>query len=303
MNPIRLLLCLATALFVACSGTTPPPQAPTPQRAKTAAAPALPAAAPATPDDIAAWDASISCLQQEGLGCAAAAGASPEASGSGDNGSGSGSGPNSETAAYLRATMLLRDACTRHYAPACGALAKQLYKAGPNGGSAGQARELAKRGCEGHHLASCSLLISLARGEADQLSAAENFLLARCNGIVPEACVALGRGYAAQAIPQGDRGLMNGLFTRGCDQKVADGCAELAAHGQAVRLDSTRIARRTAGGVLGGPGGGLSGSGLSQVGLVRRSVALNSIRRNSNCSPSVPEAVRVVLRSRRLRAR
>ena len=241
MNPIRLLLCLATALFVACSGTTPPPQAPTPQRAKASAAPALPAAAPATPDDIAAWDASISCLQQEGSGCAASVGASPEASGSGDNGSGSGSAPNSETAAYLRATMLLRDACTRHYAPACGALAKQLYKAGPNGGSAGQARELAKRGCEGHHLESCSLLISLARGEADQLSAAENFLLARCNGIVPEACVALGRGYAAQAIPQGDRGLMNGLFTRGCDQKVADGCAELAVSHQFGRGTPVRL--------------------------------------------------------------
>jgi enoyl-CoA hydratase/carnithine racemase len=117
--------------------------------------------------------------------------------------------------------MLLRDACTRRYAPGCGALAAQLYNDGPNGGAAGQAGELAKRGCEGHHLASCSLLISLARGETDQLTSAESFLLARCNGIVPEACVALGRAYAAQAIPQGDRGLMNGLFSRGCEQQVA----------------------------------------------------------------------------------
>jgi TPR repeat protein len=137
--------------------------------------------------------------------------------------------------------MVVRDACNRQYAPACGSLAKQLYKAGPNGGSAGQARELAKRGCEGHDLTSCSLLISLARGEADQLGAAENFLLARCNGIVPEACVALGRGYAAQAIPQGDRGLMNGLFTRGCEQRVADGCAELAVSHQFGRGTPVRL--------------------------------------------------------------
>ena len=246
MNPIRPLLTLATALLVACSGGSAPPPAPAPQRPQAAPTPPLPAAAPATPDDIDGWEAAILCLQQEGSGCATALRPPTEGSGSGDSGSGSGSGSgdaqNNDTASYLRATMLLRDACTRRYAPGCGALAAQLYNDGPNGGAAGQARELAKRGCEGHHLASCSLLISLARGETDQLTSAESFLLARCNGIVPEACVALGRAYAAQAIPQGDRGLMNGLFSRGCEQKVADGCAELAVshhygRGTPVRLE------------------------------------------------------------------
>ena len=243
MNPIRALLTLATALLVACSGGSAPPPAPAPPRPQAAPAPALPAAAPATPDDIDAWEAAILCLQQEGSGCATALRLPTEGSGSGDSGSGSGSGdaPNNDTASYLRATMLLRDACTRRYAPGCGALASQLYNDGPNGGAAGQARELAKRGCEGHHLASCSLLISLARGETDQLTSAESFLLARCNGIVPEACVALGRAYAAQAIPQGDRGLMNGLFSRGCEQQVADGCAELAVSHQYGRGTPVRL--------------------------------------------------------------
>ena len=244
MNPIRPLLTLATALLVACSGGSAPPPAPAPQRPQAAPTPPLPAAAPATPDDIDGWEAAILCLQQEGSGCATALRPPTEGSGSGhSSGSGSGSGDaqNNDTASYLRATMLLRDACTRRYAPGCGALAAQLYNDGPNGGAAGQARELAKRGCEGHHLASCSLLISLARGETDQLTSAESFLLARCNGIVPEACVALGRAYAAQAIPQGDRGLMNGLFSRGCEQQVADGCAELAVSHQYGRGTPVRL--------------------------------------------------------------
>ena len=241
MNLKHTLIVLAAALLVACSGAAPSPQTPTPRPAKAAPAPAPLAAAPVVPDDIAAWDASIVCLQQEGSGCAGALQAANDGSGSGASGSGSGDGPNRDTSAYLRATMVLRDACNRQYAPACGSLAAQLYKAGPNGGSVGQARELAKRGCEGHNLPSCALLVSLARGETDQLTAAENFLLARCNGIVPEACVALGRAYAAQTIPQGDRGLMNGLFTRGCEQKVADGCAELAVSHQFGRGTPVRL--------------------------------------------------------------
>lgn len=244
MSIKQSLIILSTALLAACSDSATPTPSPTvaaPQVAKEAPTSTPPAVAPAMPDDVAGWDASITCLQQEGSGCAPALRTAPDGSGSGSNGSGSGDATNGDTAAYLRATMLLRDACNRQYAPACGALAVQLYKAGPEGSSAGQARELARHGCEGHHLPSCSLLISLARGEADQITAAENFLLARCNGIVPEACVALGRGYASQAIPQGDRGLMNGLFARGCEQKVADGCAELAVSHQFGRGTPIRL--------------------------------------------------------------
>ena len=242
MKRLHLLSALAAALLLACSGGSAPGPAPAKGSAPAAArpAPALAAAAPAAPDDLASWDAALACLASEGSGCAAALQPPREGSGSGD-GSGSGAQTPDETGAYLRATMLLRDACTRLYAPACGALAAELFKAGPGSGNGSQALELAKRGCEGHHLPSCSLIISLARGQTGDLSAAENYLLARCNGIVPEACVALGRGYAAQAIPQGDRGLMNGLFSRGCEQKVADGCAELAVSHQYGRGTPVRL--------------------------------------------------------------
>lgn len=244
LRPIlsALASALATALVVACSGTSAPaPAAPT-QPSPPPAAPAIAAAQPVAADDLTGWNEAIACLQADGSGCAASLQTAPEATGSGSGaGSGLPAAQTDETGAYLRATMLLRDACTRLYAPACGALAAQLHKAGPGSGNSAQALELAKRGCEGHHLPSCSLVISLSRNDTSALSSAENYLLARCNGIIPEACVALGRAYASQAIPQGDRGLMNGLFSRGCEQKVADGCAELALSHQYGRGTPIRL--------------------------------------------------------------
>ena len=240
MHTLLLRYALATALLAACSSAPPAPKAAAPVPASAPRRPVeIPKPAPVPTEDLRQWEAAIACLAQEGSGCDDAL---LPAEGSAATGSGSGEAADGDTASFLRATMVLRDACTRQFAPACGALARQLASAGPESGNSARALELAKRGCEGHDLSSCSIVVEVARRQPAEAAAAENYLLARCNGIVPEACVALGRGYASQAIPQGDRGLMNGLFTRGCEQKVAEGCAELAISHQYGRGTPVRLA-------------------------------------------------------------